>query len=204
MQSEQRAMGSEEQAEQEHHDHDGQGFGGLPTKAVKRKGKPRVTLGESIHCKRFIRRLQTGNVLTALMFDIDRDTHADYQVWDLASEVYGPEELKQIFDELVQSGLYRLGRLAEELIGSFNRLRDPAPDMDFPSVAAACAAVKQEAKTRLTKGDYLWAILDPDTGRSPDRDGKGWAAMTDALLERMLSDRIPRALDMRFGRDLGL
>lgn len=204
MQSEQRATGSEEQAEQEHHDPDGQGFGGLPTKAVKRKAEPRVTPGESIHCKRFIRRLQTDNVLTALMFDIDRDTHADYLVWDLASEVYRPEELKQIFDELVQSGLYRLGRLAEELIGSFNRLRDPAPDMDFPSVTAACAAVKQEAKTRLATGDYLWAILDPDTGRSPDRDGKGWDAMTDALLERMLSDRIPRALDMRFARDLGL
>ncbi len=204
MQSEQRAMGSEEQAGQEHYDPHGQGFGGLPTKAVKRKAKPRTMQGESIHCKRFIRGLQTDNVLTALMFDIERDTHADYLVWDLASEVYSPNKLKQIFDELVQSGLYPLGILAEELIGSFNRLRDPAPDMDFPSVAAACAAVKQEAKTRLAKGDYLWASLDPGTGRSPDRDGKGWAAMTDALLEHMLSDRIPRALDMRFGRDLGL
>ncbi|MCF5721855.1 hypothetical protein [Pseudomonas syringae] len=204
MQSEEQATGSEEQAAQEHHDPDGQGLGGLPTKAVKRTAKPRAIPGESIHCKRFIRLLQTDNVLTALMFEIGRDTHADYLVWDLASEVYSPEKLKQIFDELVQSGLYPLGRLAEELMRSFNRLRDPAPDMSFPSVAAACAAVKQQAKTRLAKGDYLWAILDPNTGRSPDRDGKGWDAMTDALLERMLSDRIPRALDMRFGRDLGL
>lgn len=204
MQSEEQATGSEEQAAQEHHDPDSRGVRGLPTKAVKRRAKPRAIPGESIHCKRFIRRLQTDNVLTALMFDIDRDTQADYLVWDLASEVYSPERLKRIFDELVQSGLYPMGRLAEELVGSFNRLRDPAPDMDFPSVAAACAAVKQEAKTRLAKGDYLWATLDLDTGRSSDRDRKGWDAMTDALLERMLIDRIPRALDMRFARDLGL
>jgi hypothetical protein len=181
-----------------------QGCGHQPTEALKRKGNSRAVPGESIDCKRFIRSLQTDNVLTALMFDTDRDSHADYLIWDLACEVYRADQLKQIFDELVQSGLYPLGKLAEELIWSFNRLRDPAPDMDFPAVAAACAAVKQEAKARLAKGDYLWAKPDSDTGRSPDRDGKGWEAMTDALFEKMLSDRIPKALDMRFARDLGL
>jgi len=169
-----------------------------------RKRKTRGTPGESIHCERIIRKLQTDNVLTALMFDADRDTHADYRVWDLACEVYSDDQLKEFFDNLIASEQLSLGRLAEELSRSFNVRRDPAPDMDFPSVAAARDAVRQVARARLAKGDYLWAVLDPNTGRSPDRDGKGWPAMTDGLLGRMLSDRIPKALDMRFARDLGL
>lgn len=169
-----------------------------------RKRKTRAAPGESIHCKRFIRKLQTDNVLTALMFDADRDMHADYRVWDLACEVYSDDQLKKIFGNLVAAEQFSMGRLAEELSSSIDVRRDPAPDMDFPSVAAACAAVKQVAKARLAKGDYLWALLDPNTGRSTDREGNGWPAMTDALLERMLSDRIPKALNMRFARDLGL
>jgi hypothetical protein len=170
----------------------------------KPKRKARAVPGESIHCKRFIRQLQTDNVLTALMFNIDRDTHADLQIWSLACEVYSADELRKIFDVFVRSGIYSMGRLVEELMNSFDRLRDPAPDMDFPSVAAACAAVKGEAKARLAVGDYHWAVLDRNTGRSPDREGKGWDTMTDALLEKMESDQISRARDMRFARDLGL
>lgn len=173
-------------------------------RGVLGKRKARSIPGESIHLKRFIRRLQTDNVLTALTFDIDRDTYADWRVWDLACEVYSADQLKMIFERLIESGRYSMGRLAEEMVDSFDRLRDPAPDMDFPSVSAACAAVKREAKARLAKDDYLWAVLDPNTGRSPDRDGFGWTAMTDALLEQMITDRSSKALDMRFARDLGL
>lgn len=172
--------------------------GGVP------KRKTRAVPGESIHCKRFIRQLQTDNVLTALMFDFDRDTHADLRIWSLACEVYSADQLRKIFHAFLRSGTYSMGRLAEELFESFDRIRDPAPDMDFPSVAAACAAVKGEAKARLAVGDYHWALLDHNTGRSPDRDGKGWDSMTDDLFERMESDQISRARDMRFARDLGL
>ncbi|BBI43209.1 hypothetical protein [Pseudomonas syringae] len=175
-----------------------------PSEGGGRKRKARAAPGESIHCKRFIRKLQTDNVLNALMFDTDRDSHADHRVWDLGCEVYSDDQLKKIFEELIASEQFSLGRLAEELSRSFNVRRDPAPDMDFPTVAAARDAVRQVARARLAKGDYLWAVLDPNTGRSPDRDGKGWPAMTDALLERMLSEHVSKALDMRFARDLGL
>lgn len=169
------------------------------------KGKTRNAPSEAIHCKRFIRRLQTDNVLTALMAFSDRDLQANLRTWDLACELYTTEQLAQIFDELVQSGDYSFGRLTEELMGSFDRLRDPDPDMDYPSVAAACTAVKREAKARMAKGDHHWARLDPETGRSPYRnEGLGWDAMTVALFDRMLSDKLPRALDMRFAGDLGL
>ncbi|MGC3892740.1 hypothetical protein [Pseudomonas urmiensis] len=170
-----------------------------------RQGRTRKAPSEAIHCKRFIRRLQTDNVLTALMAFSDRDLQSDLRTWDLACEVYTNEQLAQIFDELVQSGDYSFGRLTEELMGSFDRLRDPDPDMDYPSVAAACTAVKHEAKARMAKGDHHWARLDPETGRSPHRnEGHGWDAMTVALFDRMLSDKLPRALDMRFAGDLGL
>ncbi|QYX55022.1 hypothetical protein K3F44_12395 [Pseudomonas sp. S07E 245] len=170
-----------------------------------RQGRTRKAPSEAIHCKRFIRRLQTDNVLTALMAFSDRDLQADLRTWDLACEVYTTEQLAQIFDELVQSGDYSFGRLTEELMSSFDRLRDPDPEMHYPSVAAACTAVKREAKARLAKGDHQWARLDPETGRSPHRhEGYGWDAMTVALFDRMISDKLPRALDMRFAGDLGL
>lgn len=169
------------------------------------QGRNRKAPSEAIDCKRFIRRLQTDNVLTALMASSDRDLQANLRTWDLACEVYTAEQLAQIFDDLVHSGDYSFGRLTEELMGSFDRLRDPDPDMDYPSVAAACTAVKREAKARMAKGDYHWARLDPQTGRSPHRtEGHGWDAMTVALFDRMLSDKLPRALDMRFAGDLGL
>lgn len=206
-------MQSDDDSTQQHHGLDG-GLtsAGQPAKPVNLKtgragvGKrnTRSIPGESIHLKRFIRRLQTDNVLTALMFDIDRDTYADLLVWDLAYEVYSADQLRMFFDELIESGQYSMGRLAEELVASFDRLRDPAPDMNYPSVAAACVAVKRAAKVCLVNGDYLWAKLDPNTGRSPHRDGHGWPAMTDALLEKMIDDRISKAMDMRFARDLGV
>jgi len=174
-------------------------------KQAPRQGRTRKVLSEAIHCKRFIRRLQTDNVLTTLMAFSDRDLQADLRTWDLACEVYTTEQLAQIFDELLQSGDYSFGRLTEELMSSFDRLRDPDPDMDYPSVAAACTAVKREAKARMAKGDHHWGRLDPETGRSPHRnEGHGWDAMTVALFDRMLSDKLPRALDMRFAGDLGL
>lgn len=170
-----------------------------------RQGRARKAPSEAIHCKRFIRRLQTDNVLTALMAFSDRDLQSNLRTWDLACELYTAEQLTQIFDELVQSGDYSFGRLTQELMGSFDRLRDPDPDMDYPSVAAACAAVKREASARLAKGDHHWAMLDPETGRSPHRgEGHGWDEMTVALFDRMLDDKLPRALDMRFAGDLGL
>jgi hypothetical protein len=135
----------------------------------------------------------------------DRDLQANLRTWDLACEVYTSEQLAQIFDELVQSGDYSFGRLTEELMSSYDRLRDPDPDMDYPSVAAVCTAVKREARARMAKGEHHWARLDPETGRSPHRnEGHGWGAMTVALSDRMLSDKLPRALDMRFASDLGL
>lgn len=174
-------------------------------KKASRQGEGKKALSEAIHCKRFIRRLQTDNVLTALMAFSDRDLQSNLRTWDLACEVYTTDQLAQIFDELVQSGDYSFGRLTEELMGSFDRLRDPNPDMDYPSVAAACAAVKREARARLAKGDHHWANLDPESGRSPHRgEGHGWDAMTVALFDRMLNDRLPRALDLRFAGDLGL
>jgi len=174
-------------------------------KQTPSQGGTRKASSEAIHCKRFIRRLQTDNVLTALMAFSDRDLQADLRTWNLACEVYTTEQLAQIFDELVQSRDYSFGRLTEELMGSFDRLRDPDPDMDYPSVAAACTAVKREAKARMAKGDHHWAMLDPETGRSPHRnEGHGWDAMTVALFDQMLSDKLPRALDMRFAGDLGL
>lgn len=169
------------------------------------QGRSKPAPSEAIHCKRFIRRLQTDNVLTALMANSDRDLQSNLRTWDLACEVYTADQLAQIFDEFVQSGEYSFGRLTEELMRSFDRLRDPDPDMDFPSVAAACAAVKREAKVRLAKGDYHWATPDPDGSYSPHRgEGHGWDAMTVALYDRMLSDELPRAIDMRFAADLGL
>lgn len=174
-------------------------------KQTPSQGGTRKAPSEEIHCKRFIRRLQTDNVLTALMAFSDRDLQADLRTWNLACEVYTTEQLAKICDELVQSGDYSFGRLTEELMGSFDRFRDPDPDMDYPSVAAACTAVKREAKARMAKGDHHWARLDPETGRSPHRnEGHGWDAMTVALFDRMLSDKLPRALDMRFAGDLGL
>ncbi len=170
----------------------------------RRVSRKRATPGESIHLKRFIRRLGTDNVFAALMFDSDRDDHADFLVWELACEVYSADQLAAIFEELVASGGYSMGRLVEELESSYDGLRDPSADIHFPSVAAASAAVKREAKARLVVGDYHWAILDPMTGRSPERNGCGWANMTDELLERMISDRNSKAIDMRFARDLGL
>lgn len=170
-----------------------------------RQGRTRKAPSEAIHCKRFIRRLQTDNVLTALMAFSDRDLQSNLRTWDLACEVYTTEQLAQIFDEMVKSGDYSLGRLAGELMLSFDRLRDPAPDMEFPSVAAACAAVKREAKVRLAKGDYHWVMPNPEQGYLSHRgEGHGWDAMTLALFDRMIEDKLPRALDLRFAGDLGL
>lgn len=170
-----------------------------------RHGKSKPALSEAIHCKRFIRRLQTDNVLTALMVSSDRDLQSNLRTWNLACEVYTADQLAEIFDEFVQTGEYSFRRLTDELMRSIDRLRDPNPEMDFPSVAAACVAVKREAKARLAKGDYHWATPNPDGGYSPHRsEGHGWDAMTVALYDRMLDDKLPRALDMRFAGDLGL
>lgn len=174
-------------------------------KKAHRQGKRKSPLSEAIHCKRFIRRLQTDNVLSALMASSDRDLQSNLRIWNLACEVYKADQLAQIFNEFVQSGDYSFRRLTEELMRFFDRLRDPNPDMDFPSVAAARAAVKREAKARLAKGDYHWATPNSDGGYAPHTgEGYGWDAMTVALYDRMLNDKLPRALDMRFAGDLGL
>lgn len=178
--------------------------GPVENKAARTK-KKRWIPSEAIHCKRVIRRLQTDNVLTALMVYGKRELQVDLKIWDLGCEVYTAAQLMQFFDEQLRSGTYSLRRLASELMNSFDRLRDPVPDMDYPSIYAACNAVKREAKARMAQGDYQWAAPDPVMGywRNP-RDGHGWAKMTDALTDRMLIDRIPTAIDMRFASDLGL
>lgn len=58
------------------------------------------------------------------MFETDRDTHSDFRVWELACEVCFADQFKHIFNHLIQFVLYPAGRIAEELIGFFNKLRE--------------------------------------------------------------------------------
>ena len=151
--------------------------------------------GQNIRWWNFVRLMRTDFAFNALFLSSERNYSTDSEIWDMACANYASPELEDLFETILSSGDFSFTRLSTELHLAVDPRRDPDPDMDFASVSAACKALCRLARKRMSAGDFSWP---------PIGEGRGWHALTDALLLKMVEDGSQQAIELRLAFDLGL